>query len=157
ERARAAYLARSGMAPERVLLVPNGIASPPRPGAGSALRAQLGLDQRRPLVLISAPLRHEKGHLRAYAALAAARERVPELACVLAGEGPYEAEILAVARRLDVLVVPLGFRDDVMALLDAADLVLHTPLTHALPTSLIEAAAAGVPVVGTATGGVPEI
>src|SRR5690606_29321217 len=61
------------------------------------------------------------------------------------------------ARRLDGLVVPLGFRDDVMALLDAADLVLHTPLTDALPTSLIEAAAAGVPVVGTATGGVPEI
>ena len=51
-------------------------------------------------------------------------------------------------------VAALGYRDDVMAVLDAADAVLHTPRTDALPTGLIEAAAAGVPVVATATGGI---
>jgi glycosyltransferase involved in cell wall biosynthesis len=44
-----------------------------------------------------------------------------------------------------------------MAVLHAADAVLHTPVTDALPTGLIEAAAAGVPVVASAVGGIPEI
>jgi glycosyltransferase involved in cell wall biosynthesis len=51
----------------------------------------------------------------------------------------------------------LGYRDDVPALLAAADLVLHTSLADALPTTVIQALAVGVPVVATRVGGIPDI
>ena len=44
-----------------------------------------------------------------------------------------------------------------MALLDAADLLLHSSSTEAFPTALVEAMAASVPIVATAVGGIPEI
>ncbi len=155
--ARRAYLERSRIPPERVALVPNGVSDRREPGAGLLVRAQLGIRESDPLVAVIAPLRHEKGHARALAALAAAATEIPQLRAVLVGAGPDEEEILAMAAPLGDRVLALGYRDDVMAVLDAADAVLHTPRTDALPTSLIEAAAAGVPVVATATGGVPEI
>jgi glycosyltransferase involved in cell wall biosynthesis len=51
----------------------------------------------------------------------------------------------------------LGYRDDVPALLAAADLVLHTSLADALPTTVMQALAVGVPVVATRVGGIPDI
>lgn len=50
-----------------------------------------------------------------------------------------------------------GQRDDVMALLDASNLLLHPTSFDAFPTALLEAMAANVPVVATAVGGIPEI
>jgi glycosyltransferase involved in cell wall biosynthesis len=61
------------------------------------------------------------------------------------------------ARPLGDRVVLAGYRADVMAVLAASDIVLHPSLHEALPTTLIEAAAASVPAVATATGGIPEI
>ena len=51
----------------------------------------------------------------------------------------------------------LGHRDDVMDLLDAADVLVHPSSIDAFPTALIEAMAASVPVVATNVGGIPEI
>jgi glycosyltransferase involved in cell wall biosynthesis len=51
----------------------------------------------------------------------------------------------------------LGHRDDVMAVLDAADVLLHPSEIDALPTVVMEAMAASVPVVATRVGGVPEL
>ena len=54
-------------------------------------------------------------------------------------------------------VVLTGYRDDVMELLDATDVLVHPSRTEAFPTALLEAMAARVPVVATAVGGIPEI
>ncbi len=54
-------------------------------------------------------------------------------------------------------MLTLGHRDDVMELLDASDILLHSSRTEAFPTALVEAMAASVPVVGVAVGGIPEI
>ena len=155
--ARDAYLAHSGIDPERVVVLPNGISTSPSPGAGRRIRAELGLDPASRVVLISGPLRREKGHARALMALGQLRDQEPALRVLLLGDGPDTDEVLERARALDGTVSVLGYRDDVMAVLDAADAMLHTPETDALPNGLIEAAAAGVPVVATATGGIPEI
>jgi glycosyltransferase involved in cell wall biosynthesis len=50
-----------------------------------------------------------------------------------------------------------GHRDDVMAVLDAADVLVHPSDIDALPTAVIEAMAAALPVVATSVGGVPEL
>jgi glycosyltransferase involved in cell wall biosynthesis len=50
-----------------------------------------------------------------------------------------------------------GHREDVMAILDASDVVVAPSRIDAFPTVLLEAMAAGVPTVATAVGGIPEI
>ena len=49
-----------------------------------------------------------------------------------------------------------GYRTDVAAVLDAADVLVHPSRDDAFPTALLEAMAAGVPSVATAVGGIPE-
>lgn len=157
ESARRAYLARSSIDPARVVVVRNGIVGRRAAGRGRSVRAELGLDPGDSVVVLTAPLRREKGHRLAFAALAALRPRVPRLRALVLGEGPDAGYVSGLAAELGAEVSMLGHRDDVMAVLDAADVVLHTPETDALPTTLIEAGAAGAPVVATATGGIPEI
>jgi glycosyltransferase involved in cell wall biosynthesis len=78
----------------------------------------------------------------------------------LAGDGELRGELearVAADPALHGQVRFLGYRDDVPALLAAADLVLHTSLADALPTTVIQALAVGVPVVATRVGGIPDI
>jgi glycosyltransferase involved in cell wall biosynthesis len=51
----------------------------------------------------------------------------------------------------------LGFQPDVQPVLDALDIFAMPSRTEALPYALLEAMAAGLPAVGAAVGGVPEV
>jgi glycosyltransferase involved in cell wall biosynthesis len=51
----------------------------------------------------------------------------------------------------------VGYRDDIPELLQAADVVVQPSHFDALPTTLIQALAAGVPAVASDVGGIPEI
>ena len=50
-----------------------------------------------------------------------------------------------------------GFRDDVLALLKGFDVFVMSSETEGLGTSILDAMACGKPVVGTSTGGIPEV
>ena len=75
---------------------------------------------------------------------------------MVAGEGPTRGArgACGAAGVGDVIA---GHREDVMGVLDAADVLLHPTRVDAFPTALLEAMAAGVPVVASAVGGIPEI
>jgi glycosyltransferase involved in cell wall biosynthesis len=88
---------------------------------------------------------------------AAAQARVP---LWIAGAGPDEGALRARVRRLDAPVEFLGGvpRSEMPALLrGAAALVLSSRSHEFSPFSVLEAMGAGVPVVSTASGGVPEL
>lgn len=88
-------------------------------------------------------------------ALAAARQRDPRLQGILIGDGPERARLVAEAARLDLLprgITFLGRRDDVPGLLGRADMLLLTSDHEGFPNVLLEAMAAGVPVVTTPAG-----
>jgi glycosyltransferase involved in cell wall biosynthesis len=78
---------------------------------------------------------------------------------LVVGEGPQRAELAAEIRRLGVTraVGLAGERDDVAGLLAQADLFVLPSRSEGLPVSVLEAMAAGVPVVASAVGGVPEL
>lgn len=124
-----------------------------------ATRAALGMDGDVVVVLTVAHLRHEKGYdvlLDAAARAVAADDRLRFL-CV--GHGPLADDL---ERRRDALglgdrVRFLGFRDDVADLLGAADVVCFASRNEGLPVALMEACAAGRPVVGTRVGGIPDV
>jgi glycosyltransferase involved in cell wall biosynthesis len=158
ESARRAYLATGWEAPERVTVVHNGVAGKAEPGAGRAVRRKLGIPLDVPVVAMVATLRPEKCHEVALAALPALLTRVPGVRLLLAGDGPTRPRLEQLARAVGrERVIMTGHRDDVMAVLDAADVLLHPSRIEAFPTVLLEAMAASVPIVATAVGGVPEI
>ncbi|HUR84048.1 MAG TPA: glycosyltransferase family 4 protein [Solirubrobacteraceae bacterium] len=158
ESARGAYLATGWDAPQRVVTVRNGTAARARPGAGAAVRAQLGIGADELVVGMVTVLRPGKGHDRAIAAAAALRASFPRLRLLVAGDGPAGEEVRAMAAAaLGDGAIFTGHRDDVMEVLDALDVLVHPTLVDAFPTILLEAQAAGVPILASAVGGIPEI
>jgi glycosyltransferase involved in cell wall biosynthesis len=157
EAARRAYLETGWDRPDRVVTVHNGVAIQPRPGAGRAVRSELGLGSDDLVVAMVTVLRPGKGHDVAVAAVRALHERFPHLKLLIVGDGPGRAEVERLAAPIGPAAVLTGHRDDVAAVLDAADVLLHPTLIDAFPTVLMEGMAAGVPIVATAVGGIPEI
>lgn len=102
-----------------------------------------------------APVKNYAGMLEA---VAAARRQAPALRLAILGTGPDEDATRgrAAALGLGEAVHFLGFRRDVTDCLRAADLFVNSSHTEALPVSLLEAMAAGLPTVAPAIGGIPD-
>lgn len=94
--------------------------------------------------------------LRAFAAV---RERHPEAVLLLAGRGALQIETEALARELQLgpAVRFLGVRDDVAALVSAADGYVMSSAWEGMPMVLLEAGAGGLPIVTTRVGGTAEV
>lgn len=153
---RSWYLAVSGADPATVVTIRNGV---PDPGVFEradvlASRRELGIDEKRVVVASVAVMRSGKGH----DVLLDAITRIDDdrLVFVLAGDGS-EAPSLRARAAGDSRILFTGFREDVPRLLAAADLAVHPTRGDALPTALIHALAAGLPIVASDVGGVGEI
>jgi glycosyltransferase involved in cell wall biosynthesis len=81
------------------------------------------------------------------------------LRCFIAGQGELEQRLKAQIASLGLQgsIKLLGFRDDIPSLLAAADIFCMPSLSEALGYSLLEAMAAGIPVVASEVGGIPEV
>jgi glycosyltransferase involved in cell wall biosynthesis len=127
--------------------------APRDPETQPRLPADLGIPEGVPVVTVVAALRGPKGHEVALRAWRRVRAAVPDAVLLVVGSGPHEPVLRAAAGEG---VVFAGVRRDVPELLAGSTLALLPSLTEALPTTLIEAAAAGLPVVATTVGGTPE-
>jgi glycosyltransferase involved in cell wall biosynthesis len=129
--------------------------------SGSRQRGRdfLGLSDDQPLLLTVALLNQCKGHAFLLDALPKVIRRHPRVCLALAGNGETAAVLKAQARRLgiDAHVRFLGYRHDVPDLLLAADLFVMPSLMEGFCSVLIEAMLAGVPIITTAVGGIPEV
>jgi len=102
------------------------------------------------------PQKNHRDLLQAFAAGSALR---PNCRLLLAGDGYLREELEQLARDLGISarVHFLGRRKDVPELLGACDVFVLASLWEGNPLSVMEAMAAGLPVVVTAAGGVPEL
>ncbi len=157
EAARAAALQRKDAPPDRTVVVPNAVADDPRPGSGPIVRAELGWAREEFVVGMVSALRPEKGHDVAIRAVGMLRARYPRARLLIVGDGAARAEIAAHARSLGDGVRLTGYRDDIMEVLDACDVLLQPSYADAFPTALLQALAASVPIVAADVGGIPEI
>ncbi|HYC85445.1 MAG TPA: glycosyltransferase family 4 protein, partial [Chryseosolibacter sp.] len=75
------------------------------------------------------------------------------------GDGSLKNELMRVVqeRSLDQHIIFTGFRKDIVRILPGLDVFLITSETEGLGTSILDAFAAGVPVVATNAGGIPEM
>jgi glycosyltransferase involved in cell wall biosynthesis len=143
ETERAAGLRARTCDPARTTVIRNGVALAARPAA-------LAGDP--PRIVSVGRLKEPKTFVTLARALA--RLDPSSFTAAIAGDGPDRA---AVERELRPPAELLGERDDVPALLQAADVFVLSSASEGLPLSILEAMAAGLPVVASAVGGVPEL
>jgi len=100
-----------------------------------------------------------KGHRFLLKAVPGILESVPKARFLFFGKGPLEDQLRSRCQNLGIekQVLFPGFREDLDRIIGCLDLVIHPALMEGLGVSLLQAAAAGVPIVGTRVGGIPEI
>ncbi len=111
----------------------------------------------RPVVLAVGRLVPQKGLSLLLEAAASWRDLDPAPLVVIAGDGPLRAELRDQADGLGVDAMFLGHRDDVPALLAACAVFALPSLWEGQPLALQEALRAGVPIVATRVGGIPDL
>lgn len=103
------------------------------------------------------PLYNVSGILRAFARI---QKAIPEARLIVAGFGPERQKLEALSQQLGLKNVEFRGKTDpssMIALYDAADVYLNNPDIDNMPNSVIEAYAAGIPVVSSDAGGIPYI
>ncbi len=104
-------------------------------------------------------LHKSKGVFEAIEAFETVAKEYPDTRLIIAGEGSERDALLKDihTRGLDEKVVLLGYVADAPTYLPAFDIFLFPSRTEALGLALLEAGLAGLPAIGTAVGGIPEI
>ncbi len=124
------------------------------------VRQSLGLDGDVPLLGVIGRITPGKGIAHLIGALPRITEECPDARLVVVGSGENDhlSQLRALAARLNVTsaVVWAGYRDDVPEVLSALDVCVLPSLEESFPLTLLEAMAAGLPVVASDVGGVPE-
>lgn len=112
-------------------------------------------------IVVVGSLRPVKGHRVLLDALAGAPAPLSDCTVTFVGDGPLRGELAARVRELELesRVVFLGAlaSSEVGAVLEQADVLVQPSLSEGLPTTMVEAMAVGVPVIGTDVTGVPEL
>lgn len=110
-------------------------------------------------VAVIAQLIERKGHRFLFEAAPAILAAVPQTRFLIFGQGPLREALEADCRARGIAerVRFVGFRDDLPRVLPNLDLVVHPALMEGLGVSLLQTAAAGVPIVGARAGGIPEV
>ncbi len=128
-------------------------------GSVSQARAELGIPSSVKLIVSVAVLRAQKGIDRLLRAIVEVRPAVPDLHLLIVGDGVERGPLEQLSRDLGLadVVTFAGFRNDVARLLSAGDLFVLPTLWDALPTVVMEAMAAGLPIVASRVGGLPDM
>lgn len=158
--ARAVAIDVERIDPAKVVTILNGVDTDVfRPGEAGAARARLGVPASGYHVGCVARLSPEKDHATLLAAFARLREARPDAHLTLIGDGALRPELERQAALLGIAgaVTLAGARGDVAEVLPAFDVFALASLTEGISLTLIEAAAAGLPIVATRVGGNPEI
>lgn len=159
---RRRMIAVEGIRPERVTLIPNGIAAPPT-ADGKRLRAELGIGTRQPVIGTVLTLHRYKAVDVLIEAASLLRERFPDLRVLVAGPASdqhpdhiEELRTMIAALDLEGTVSLLGHREDAAAVIAALDVAICPSDQEGSPLAVLEYMEAARPVVGTAVGGVPD-
>lgn len=150
-RAAADRLRVEGVPPRKIMIIPNGVDH-------RAYRVRQHSMRPRRIALVAC-LREEKRIDLLIAAAPRVLARYPDAEFVVAGDGPCRSELVSLARATGIAdrFSFLGHRDDIPEVLAEADIFVLPSRSEALPNSVLEAMAAGLPVVATAVGGIPEL
>ncbi len=159
EGVRTHMIERAGIPPHKISTLPNGVDASDIPKRRVNIRAELSLPEDCPIVATVGRLTRQKGHRYLISAAARIVSSRPDVHFLIIGAGPLERALRRRAARLKIAanVHFLGWREDAWRIVAGADLFVLPSLWEGMPNALLEAMAAGVPVVATRVSGVSEI
>ena len=163
EKTRQHYLQSGGLPHDKVITLYNGVDISRFKNIDAnqiaKLKQALHLPLNSKVIITVAVLREPKGIQFMIRALPAILEQCPEVHYLIVGDGQHSASLVDLVAALTIKdrVTFAGHRTDIPDLLACCDIFVLPTLKDALPTVLIEALAAGKPIVASDVGGVPEI
>jgi glycosyltransferase involved in cell wall biosynthesis len=154
-------VAHESAPPDKVVYIPNSIEPDDhdRAPARAAIRAGLGISPEIKVLGMISRLVPKKAHQDLLQAYAEVIQVYPDTILLLAGDGPLRKKLARQASQLNIdnQVVFLGDRTDVPDLLATMDLFVHPTLSEGMPYAVLEAMAAGLPVIASAVDGVQDL
>jgi glycosyltransferase involved in cell wall biosynthesis len=163
ESARLIEVSRARVSPEKVVVIPNGVDpgayGAPTPETRAAVRRSLGLPPETTLLGFVGRLHPVKGVDDLLRAARPVLDRFPTARILVVGDGEDRARLERLSSEVGVTsgVLFLGERTDVAFLLGGLDVFVMPSREEGMPNAVLEAMAAGVPVVATTTGGTAEL
>lgn len=156
-----ASIKRGAVSPEKIECVPNGVdfsRFDVDAAARGRVRDELGVGEEF-LWLAIGRLEAQKDYPNLLHAFVSVTQGHESARLAIVGDGPLRKQLKALADQLGIAdkTLWLGLRDDVPQVLQAADAYVMSSECEGLPMVLLEASAAGVPIVATDVGGVREI
>ncbi|MGE5398213.1 MAG: glycosyltransferase family 4 protein [Chitinophagales bacterium] len=123
------------------------------------IKHELGLNPEEKVVMVVAEMSRVKNHIQVFKAFNQLLTFYPRTRLILAGDGTQKEKLQTYAVNLGIedKVIFLGFRDDIPDLLSIADVVVLTSFREGLCTALVEAMAAGCPLIGTDVRGIRDL
>jgi glycosyltransferase involved in cell wall biosynthesis len=147
--------------PRRIAVIANGadVAEYEKPVDQRAVLRQLGLSSTDVIVTCVGRLVHNKGHKFLIQSMGDVVRRHPQAILLVVGDGPARAELarLVCDLQLDAHVRILGERSDVRELLAISQVFVLPSFAEGISIALLEAMAAGKPVVATAVPGIEDV
>lgn len=155
-------LTAGGVSPAHISIIPSGIDTPRFTVTNEQRvqqRAAQGIAPDEIVVLAVGALAERKGHSTLLQAAVQLQQNGVQLRYLICGDGPLRAALENEAQHLGLTgtVHFLGFCSDIINYLTVADIFVHVPLWEGLGVAVIEALAAGLPVVASRVGGIPEL
>jgi glycosyltransferase involved in cell wall biosynthesis len=154
-------LLEEGLAPEKVVCVPSAVDDHAFEAGCDRewYHKEFEIEPGSCVIGVIAQLIERKGHRYLIEALPHVIERYPDVRVLIFGKGPLEAAIRRqiAAAGLEGRVRLVGFRTDLARVLPCLRMVVHPALMEGLGIALLEAAAAGLPIIASRAGGMPEI
>lgn len=123
------------------------------------IRLELTGNPDRPIIFSAGRLSKPKGFLDLLEAFCILHMKYPTASLVIAGEGSREVELADKVNDLELqdYVFFIGFRDDVRRIMSAVDIYVNSSYWEGTPVSVLEAMAAGLPIVATNVGENPYL
>jgi len=158
---RAALLAAEVPA-ARIRHIPSGVETSRfhhDPAARAHIRRLYGFGDHETVVLSVGALAQRKGYRTLLQAAQQLKHQGVQFRYLVCGDGPQGAALQEETRTLglEAEVHFVGFCSEIPPYLSAADLFVHVPLWEGLGVAVIEALAAGLPVVASRVGGIPDL
>jgi len=156
EALRAELIRVAGIPPTRLRTIRNGVPGFPfHGGEGERVRQEFGIAAEQNVVGCVARFAPQKG-LQDLLLAVEMVQRTHPVHLLLVGSGPLEGQLRAQARQLSIEATFAGYRNDVPALLASMDVFVLPSHSEGLPLIILEAMMAGLPIVASRVGGIPE-
>ena len=124
-------------------------------------RQKLGISNDAMVITFVGRLIYAKGVQDLISAFSRIKDTAPEIKLLIVGDGPYRAELEKLAHQTDchssILFLGQKNQAELIEILSTTDIFVNPSYSEGLPTSVMEAASIGLPIIATDVGGTREI